>query len=233
MRHLRRTVLAVLGVALCAAPVASAHDRDGDRGGPVISPARGAGMTGGELLGEVWAQNLALPASNDPFGGSCIPFARNVIAPHPGETGTATCTATKRTRLFVFFGSFWSALEEPFPVTEEEQLAQAVAADQAIHELNVTVDGGRTVNLVRRRFELFSPQRTVQLLDDNLLGVPAQTTTFTAHAWGAVIRRWRPGRHTVTFEVVAPDWGDPFTLTTVLNVVRGDHSDDGDRDHDD
>jgi hypothetical protein len=103
-----------------------------------------------------------------------------------------------------------------------------VAADQAIHELNVTVDNGRTINLVRRRFELFSPQRTVQLHDDNFYGVPARTVTFTAHAWGAVIRKLRPGQHTVTLEVVAPDFGDPFTATTVLNVVRGGHSHDGD-----
>ena len=227
MTQRRSIVLAVLAIALCAAPVASARDQPRKGSGAVIAPARGGGLTGGELLGEVWAQNLALPASNDPFAGTCIPFVRNVIAPHPGETGTARCNATPSTRLFVFFGSFWSALEEPFPATEEEQLAEAVAADQAIQELNVTVDRGRTVNLVRRRFELFSPQRTVQLLDDNLFGVPAQTTTFTAHAWGAVIRGWRPGRHTVSFEVVAPDWGDPFTLTVILNVVPG-HSDRGD-----
>ena len=234
MRHLRRTVLAVLGIALCAAPMASADDQHGDGGGALVVPARGGGLSGGELLGEVWAQNLALPASNDPFAGSCIPFARNVIAPHPGETGTATCTATPRTRLFVFFGSFFSAVEDPSLVTEEQQLAAAVDADQAIQKLKVTVDHGKTINLVRPRFELFSPQRTVQLLDDNLFGVPAQTTTFTAHAWGAVIRSWRPGQHTITFEVVAPDWGDPFTFTTVVNVVRGGHADDGDDgDHDD
>ena len=176
----------------------------------------------------MWAQNLALPASNDPFAGTCIPFVRNVIAPHPGETGTARCNATPSTRLFVFFGSFWSALEEPFPETEEEQLAAAVAADQAIHELNVTVD---------RRQDRQPRQATVRALlaaDERCncstttsSGVPAQTTTFTAHAWGAVIRKLRPGRHTVTFEVVAPDWGDPFTSTVILNVVPG-HSDGGD-----
>ena len=228
MRQRRSTVLAVLavlGVALCAAPAASANDPHGDDGGAVIAPARGGGLTGGELLGEVWAQNLALPASNDPFDRSCIPFARNVIAPHPGEAGVATCNATTRTRLFVFFGSFYSNLDPPFPTTEEDQLAAAVADDQAFRQLNVTVDYGRTVNLVRRRFELFSPQRTVQLLDDNLYGVPAQTITFTAHAWGAVIRDLRPGQHTVTFEVVSDT--ERFTLTVILNVVRGRHSDHG------
>jgi hypothetical protein len=220
MRHLRRSVLAVLAGALCAAPIASAHGQQVDGGRAVVVPARSGGLSGDELLGEVWVQNLALPASNDPFSGTCIPFAPNVIAPHFGETGTATCTATPRTRLFVFFGSFFTELDPPsFPTTEQEQLAEAVAADQAIHELNVTVDNGRTINLVQPRFELFSPQRTAQLLDDNFYGVPAQTVTVTAHAWGAVISNLHPGQHTVTFEVVAPDFGDPFTATVVLNVA--------------
>jgi hypothetical protein len=224
-RQLRTTVLAVLsilGVAL-SPPVASAQDPHGNDGGARIAPASGGGLTGDELLGEVWAQNLALPASNDPFDQSCIPFARNVIAPHPGEPGIARCNATPRTRLFVFFGSFYSNLDPPFPTTEEAQLAAAVADDQAFHELNVTVDDGHTVNLVRRRYELFSPQRTVQLSDDNFYGVPAQTITFTAHAWGAVIRDLRPGRHKVTFEVVSDS--ERFTLKVILNVARGGHSD--------
>jgi hypothetical protein len=229
MRRLRRTVLAVLGIALCAAPVASAHDQhqDGDRG--VIAPARGGGLTGGELLGEAWA--VGPFAGEDPFSGGCVTLARNVIAPHPGETGTATCTATRHTRLFVFFGSACFNVEPGVGETEEEQLACAVASDQAIHELNVTVDDGETINLVRRRFELVSPQMSVQLPPGNVFDVPAQTATFTAHAWGAVIRKLRPGQHTVTLEVVAPDFGDPFTFTVVLNVVRGGHSHGGHHGH--
>jgi hypothetical protein len=228
MRHLRRTVLATLAIALCAAPVADAHPHKG--GHAVVAPARGGGLTGGELLGQVWARNLALPASNDPFSGRCIPVARNVIAPHPDATGIARCTATPRTRLFVFFGSYETNLDPPFPTTEEEQLAAAVAQDRALAEkINVTVDEGRTVNLLKRRFELFSPQRTVQLPADNGYGVPARTITLTAHAWGAVIRHLRPGQHRVTFEVVYS--GDRFTLTVILNVVPGRHC--GDADHTD
>jgi hypothetical protein len=66
----------------------------------------------------------------------------------------------------------------------------------------------------------FSPQRTVELPEGNLFGVPAQTATFTAHARGAVIRRLRPGQHTVTIEV-APDLGGACTFRVFVNVVRG------------
>ena len=140
--------------------------------------------------------------------------------PHPGEAGTATCTATPQTRLFVFFGTACFNVEPGVGETEEEQLACAVASDQAIHELNVTVDG-ETINLVSERFELVSPQVNVELPPGNVFDVPAQTATFTAHAWGAVIRKLRPGQHTVAMEVVAPDFGETFTLTVVLNVVPG------------
>jgi hypothetical protein len=234
MRHLRRTVLATLAIALCAAPATGAQLH---QDGAVVAPARGGGLTGGELLGEAWAHGLVLPAGEDPFSGSCTTLARNVLVPHLDDAGAAKCTATPATRLFVYFGSECSDVEGPvFAQTEEEQLACAVASDQAIHELNITVDNGDTINLVGPRFELFSPQRTIGLPADNVFGVPAQTATFTAHAWGAVIRNLHPGQHTVIVEVVAPDFGGTFTFTITLNVIPGPYSgaaDHGDRAGDD
>ena len=47
MRHLRCAVLAVVAVALCAAPVAVAHPPHND-GGAVVAPVhKVAGLTGG------------------------------------------------------------------------------------------------------------------------------------------------------------------------------------------
>ena len=218
MRQLRSTFLVTLAVTLSVVPgVAAQPPHKGS--GAIIAPARGGGLTGGELLGEAWA--VGPFAGEDPFSGRCVTLAHNVIAPHPGEAGTATCTATPQTRLFVFFGTACFNVEPGVGETEEEQLACAVASDQAIHELNVTVDDGETINLVSERFELVSPQVNVELPPGNVFDVPAQTATFTAHAWGAVIRKLRPGQHTVAMEVVAPDFGGTFTLTVVLNVVPG------------
>ena len=99
-------------------------------------------------------------------------------------------------------------------------------------ELNVTVDNGDPINIVRPRFELFSPQRTIALPADNVFDVPAGTPlTFTAHGWGVVVHSLRPGRHTVTLEVVHPDNSRELFITIILKVVRGGHSDD--RDHGD
>jgi hypothetical protein len=220
MRHLRHTVLAALVVAVCAAPAAAAHPH-GDSARPVIAPARGGGLTGGELLGEAWARSLT--GSNQPFHGTCTTVARNVLGAHGGPDGTATCTATRHSRLFVFFGTFCANFEDPSLITEQQQLACAVAGDQNFEALNITVDG-ETTNIVRPRFELFSPQRTIELPADYGFDGPA---TFTAHAYGAIVRSLRPGHHTVTVEVVNPDFGPPFEFITIsLDIVRGGHSDD-------
>ena len=79
------------------------------------------------------------------------------------------------------------------------------------------------MNVVRRRFELFSPQTTADLPEGNFLGVPPQTITFTAHAWGAVVRGLRPGHHAVTLEVDNPDFGPPFSFTVLLDIRGGGH----------
>jgi hypothetical protein len=229
MRHLRRTVLAALAVALCAAPAAAAHPHH-DHGHATISPARGGGLTGGELQAEAWARGLS--GSNDPFQGTCTTLARNVLQAHGGDDGTARCNATRDSRLFIGFGSFCSDLEDGVE-TEQEQLAcAATVSHESLKELNVTVDNRDTINIVRPRFELFSPQRTIALPADNFFDVPAGTPlTFTAHGWAVVVHSLRPGRHTVTLEVVHPDNSRVLFITVFLDVARGGHS--GDRDHDD
>jgi hypothetical protein len=224
MRHLRFAVLAVVAVALCAAPVAVAHPPHND-GGAVVAPVhKVAGLTGGELLGEAWAQILSHPA--DTFSGSCMPLGRNgkVVSPEPGPDFTATCTVKRGTSLFFWFGSECSNVEEPpfFGADEAEQRACAVAADVPFfEEAHLTVDGGEPVDILNPRFELFSPQRTVDLPADNNLGVEPQTATFTAHGWGALVRKLRPGQHTITVEVATADEDTTFTVT--VNVVRGHH----------
>ena len=156
MRHLRRTVLAALAIALCAAPAAAAHPHN-DHGRAVISPARGGGLTGGELQAEGWAR--ALSGSNAAFQGTCTTLAPGVLQGHGGDDGIARCTATPDSRLYVAFGSFCTDLEDGLE-TEREQLACARAVNQeSLKELNVTVDNGDPINIVRPRFELFSPQR--------------------------------------------------------------------------
>jgi len=208
-RHLRRTLLAALAVGLCASSTPVAHASREDRSGAVVVPAHG------NLVGEFWAQIYSLPVDENPFAGEgdpCLTVARNVIQAVPGP-----CTIKQGTALILGFGTAWSNVEDPFPVDEEAQRALALAADQAVLEMRLTVDDGDTINIRTSRFEVFSPQRTVELPDENILGVEAQTVTLTAHAWAAVVRNLRPGQHTITLEVVFAD--GVFTVPHIINVV--------------
>jgi hypothetical protein len=223
MRHLRLALVAVAAVALCAAPVAVAHGPH-EHGGPVVTPAhKVAGLSGSQLLGEQWYQLLSNPA--DTFSGTCIPLGRKgmVLAPEPDANFTAHCTIKKGTPLFFAFGSECSDVEPPpfFGEDAEAQRACALAADEAFFvSASISVDGGEAVDIRNRRFELFSRQRTVELPDNNVLGVPAQTATFVAHGWGAVIRKLRPGPHTISVVVTDVD-GVTTTFTASIDVVRG------------
>lgn len=225
MSHAHRIVWATLAIALCATSVAAAHDPP-RHGGAVIAPARGGGLTGGELLGAAWTRELVRPASQaDPFAGTCVTLAHDVIAPHFDDQGTATCAGTRATRLLVFFGSECSNREDPATETRAAQLACAIDSDRAIESLSVTLDDGDTIDIVRPRFELFSPQTTVELPPDNVFRTGERTATFTAHAWGAVIRSLRPGRHSVTFAVaLGAGYDVRFTSTIVLTIHPAGHS---------
>jgi hypothetical protein len=223
MRHLRRAVLAVVAVALCAAPVAVAHHPKG--GGAVVAPAhKAAGLTGDELLGEAWVQLLSHPA--DAFSGSCLPVGHKgrVVAPQPGPDFESSCTVKQGTRVFFFIGSDCSNVEEDpfFGEDEAEQAACAIAADEFFVDISITVDDGDPVDIRNPRFELLSPQRTVELAEDNFLGVDAGPATFVAHGWGALVKKLRPGEHTITV-VVTDAEGVTTTARAFIDVVRDGH----------
>jgi hypothetical protein len=214
---------AALGATATTVAIADLRDdREGGRRAAVV-PAHGGGLTGGELLAESSVRGLVWPAGANPAAGGCITLARGVLYPALGPDGTSTCTATRHDRLMVRFGSICTNVEDPpyYGKTEAEQLACAIESDRAIEAIEVAVDGRRAVDIVRRRFEVASPQRAVQLPAGNNLGVPAGPATFTAHGWAAMIRGLRPGLHTVTVRVVAPAWGEPFSFSVVLDVRRG------------
>jgi hypothetical protein len=212
MRQLRLSVLAAAAVALCIAPVAGAHDPHKDRGGAVVAPAKD------KWLGEFWAQIYSLPVPENPFAGNgnpCLTVGHKVIQAVPGP-----CTVKEGTALTLGFGTAWSSAEDPFPETRTGQLAVARAADlELVAGMTVTVDGGEPVEIRTRRFELFSPQRTVLLPADNVFGLDGpQTITLSAHAWGAVVRKLSVGEHTIVGDTLFTD-GTHFVVPHIITVV--------------
>jgi len=215
MRHLGHTVLLALAIALVAVSGAGAHDAQQGRSGAVLTPSQP------KLVGEAWAQLYSLPISENYFfgnGSPCLKLGHHAINVLEG----GSCTITQGTAIMLVLGSAWSNVEDPFPPDEASQRAVASSFDRAaVSEARVTVDDDEPVDIRTPRFELFSPQRTVQLPADNVLGVPAQTVTLTAHGWGTLIRNLRPGTHTIVVDAV---WdGEPAVFRHSVTVVRGGH----------
>jgi hypothetical protein len=125
--------------------------------------------------------------------------------------------------LFAFFNEC-SDLETPFR-TEAAQRQCAVeglrmlAADLGIEAILVSIDGGPSIDIFSDRYLAVSPQMTANLPEDNILGVPAQTTTFVAAGWVAMIRPLPPGTHTIRLEIVQS--GDDFVTEAIVEVVPG------------
>ena len=163
------------------------------------------------------------------MGDSCFPAGREgrvlILWTRPGDQTPAECSIRRGTAVFLFgVFVFCDEVEPPpyFAVGEKAQRRCAVGGLRTLPEVDailVTVDGDRPVDIARERFLAVSPQGTAQLPEDNILGVTAQQTTFVAAAYVAMLRRLRPGQHTITVQVV----GGPFAGTTsaTVTVVRG------------
>jgi hypothetical protein len=231
IRHLRPTVLAALAVALCASPIAPAdgsHRLGSD--GAVVPVHKVAGTPAGEFIGQGFAEDFAAHAGDIPPANPCAtvvgPRGEALVMGPTGETNA--CTVSRGTQLVIFgLGSACSDVEPPpfFAADEAAQRACAVALDHAfVTELRVTVDGRRSVEIRSERFEVVSPQMTVQLPEDNVFGIPAQTATLVAHAWMAQIPALHTGQHTISVEAVTTEFA--ITSTFTLDVVAADGSSD-------
>ncbi len=83
--------------------------------------------------------------------------------------------------------------------------------------LRVAVDDDAPVDLRTGRFEVISPQQSVQVPPDSAFGLPAGPATLVAHAWMAQLRTLRPGQHTVSVDAVSSEFA--LTSTLILNVL--------------
>jgi hypothetical protein len=213
MRHLRCFVLAAATAALFTASPAGAHPLNEDRPAAIFTPAKPA------WLGEAAAQFAALPVAENPYAGNgnqCLTVGQKVLQ----IVGSGPCRIQEGWTLFLGYGGGWANVVDPFPQTQAQQCALARAEDRASFiAARLTVDGTATVDLLASRFELCSPQRTVLMPADNILGVPGpQIVTLTAHGWYAAVRQLRPGRHTIVGESTFAD-GPHFTLPITVIVV--------------
>jgi hypothetical protein len=240
MRTLRRIAVAVLSVMLLSAPVAVADEKRGgsDRRVSVVPADRVQGQSGGRLLGDWFVEILSRPAAASPAGGTanlCLDIGRRgrVLSPAGGiVTGTViemTCTVEVGRPVVLVMASADCSSAEPVPffaTTAREQRACALRNlnGLGVTSIEVSVDGGRPVDIHQRRFLEVSRQRSVVFPADPVFGADPGPATFVAAAWMAEIRGMRPGDHTVTATSSAVVDGQTQTFQFIVHFeVVGGH----------
>lgn len=206
-------LFALLAVVATAAvtPVAVA---DGSRGGDdhvrVLPAFNVGGRSGGNLLGDWYAQNLALPAARAPFGGTadvCLDLGRRgrVLSPSGGLLSPQgmTCVVRQDRPVLIVMTSADCSTAEPPPFygkTKSEQRACAIdwAVGQGVTAINVSVDGAPAVDIFSPRFFAVSPQRFTVFNIDPVFGAAPGPALFVAAGWIAEIRGMDRGRHDMT-----------------------------------
>jgi hypothetical protein len=223
MRHLRRTVLAALALALCLPSMAGAHSAS-NAGGQLVSPqAVVDGITGGEAMGLSWARGYSLPSAENP--ARCLRLGRTRSILVAVDFEPVPCTVRRGTTLLVWgITNTCSTVEEP-PFLAVGSTAQRRCArtllEPIIDSVVLTVDRGRRpIDLKRPQFEIFSPQQHVLVPADNPFGVPAQRATFTAWGWVAWLKDLPAGQHTIRTVTTGTDESEPpHVISLVVNVV--------------
>jgi hypothetical protein len=216
VRHLRRSVLAILALALSAAvsagpaQTAGAHQGHHRQDRLTVRPIhRVDGLSGPQVLGRMQTLLYTLPTAQHPWaeGNPCILIGRNRHL--LWQARVTTCTATEGTAVIVG-GWFVSCadMERPpyFAVGEVAQRRCAIEADHAdVVSRIVTVDGGHAVQMRTPRFELVTRQQRVTVPRDNPAGLRPGPGTFVGHAWLGVLKHLPVGRHTIGGEITFSD----------------------------
>lgn len=235
LRHTRWSIILIMAlvtaIQLGTIPVTSARVASRDEGNLAEPHKKFDGLTGRDAMGEGWYRSLSLPAAENPSLGNgerCVKLGRTgKVLLAIGAGPPQTCTVPEGTAVFVIgITAFCDNVEAPpwYGVDEAAQRECAWAALRGTTEsVRFTVDGGKSVDLQRQRFEICSPQRAVQLLPDNILGVPPQPATFTACGWVAWLTDLAPGRHVLNSETTFNDGTETHVWSPVIKVIRKNH----------
>ncbi len=201
MWRLGRLLLAVVIAMVITAPAASA------------APDRKLAS----LLGDLWERVLETPASDSPLAAGepwCVDLD-GVVAPFTLDPAAPpTCTVETGTKIFVAAVTVeCSTVEEPpYYGRDEAELRQCVRAlDAAQGAITVSVDG-EPVALT----EVETALLTLDLPEDNILGVPAQQALSVASGSVALLHPLPPGTHEIVITGTATVLGDFTNVTTIV-----------------
>jgi hypothetical protein len=174
------------------------------------------------LLGELWGTVLETPVPENPLAAGepwCIDLGNRAVAPFTLDPAAPpTCNVRPGTRIFVPAVTIECRTVEPPPFfgSNEVELREcARAVDVPGSTLTLTVDGKPVpLTLVE------TPLLTIDLPEDNILGVPPQEALSVAAGFVALLRPLPPGTHEIVITGTGTFFGD-FTNVTTIVVERG------------
>ena len=213
MWRLARVLLAVVVGVVVTAPAASAAPAHESRPAPDRELAT--------LLGELWETVLETPVPENPLAAGepwCIDLD-GVVAPFTLDPAAPpTCTVRPGTKIFVAAVTIECSTVEPPPFfgSNEAELREcARAVDVPGSTLTLTVDGEPVpLTLVE------TPLLTIDLPEDNILGVPPQQALSVAAGFVALLHPLPPGTHEIVITGTGTFFGD-FTNVTTIVVAPG------------
>lgn len=237
MRVIPRVLVAVVALMMCTATAAVAdrgHDENGGRG-YVVPANRVGGSSGGDLIGDWFAQILAIPESENPFVGKgepCLHLGRHgqVLAPaggiqDPPGTIDMTCSVQAGQPVFIVGPSADCSSAEPVPFKAVTAWGQRKCAlrwlfDSTYTSILVSVRGSEPVDIHDQRFLTVSPQRrTVFDASEPIFGAaPGARSTFVAAGYSAEVRGLRKGDNLVTL-VSTGSLSDGSPFEYIFNVT--------------
>src|SRR3954454_11791709 len=212
MWRLVRVLLAVVVGVVVTAPAASAAPDH--QSGP--APDRELAT----LLGQLWKTVLEMPVPENPLAAGepwCIDLGSRVVAPFTLDPAAPpTCNVRPGTRIFVPAVTIECSTVEspPFFGSNEGELrecARAVDVPGSTLTLTLTVDGEPVpLTLVE------TPLLTIDLPEDNILGVPPQEALSVAAGFVALLRPLPPGTHEIVITGTDTFFGDFTNVTTIV-----------------
>ena len=218
MRKFVGAALCVLLMVLCMAAVASAHPPRHVR---VVS----TGQSGGKLLGQWWAQVLALPANPHPKPLCLRLDGGKVLAPvQTRPKQTIHCKMRVGGSVLVVGDSAECSTNESPPFHGDTAVEQRACAIRELNEDKVTsltgsVDGAPAIEFHRHRYEVVSPQtHAVFTAAGGQFPVTAGPGTFVGADHQALVRGLGVGHHTLSGKEVDNHGTDHVTFK--VNVTH-------------
>ena len=176
-----------------------------------IPASAAAAPTLGQLEGQWWSQQLAVPRNPNPPRDPCPNLGDGIVAPTPGSN----CVVAPGTQIFIVGSTAECDNAEPRPFYGATYAQQVACGRRWVSgaKVSFTIDGQPITGA-----EAITPPESIVLPPDNIDGVPAGPITFAADGWVALTPPLAAGTHTLTDEGVLPLPGGQYTFDESYTV---------------